>query len=213
MSFLVRLAAALAFVMLGSCGSSADNEDELRRQFHIPDAIGIQKVLRTGRSLCNSFGPTITGEAKFDQAEFEKYKLSFTDALVWKPSPLRHFNDDPAVYVASSEALRWRPMAAGGPNVPGFAKAQIIDEAGAGDLLCYVIKVPKRNLVGIQKGQGYPNLSFKSCTARTHWETPKSFVVGHLDAETRTLHMKIKLINLPQYCERAHTDASTDLPF
>jgi hypothetical protein len=182
-----------------------DSEGELRRQFHIPAGIEIAKVRRTGREHCWG-GGIITGEVQFADAAYQSYLSELSDRSIWRPTPLHHFNDDILDYRFRDGSLRWHAVdevEPRQPHVPFYINDANLGDVGPGQLLCYTIQVPARDLVGTPEGTGYSDISVMPCRTAAGSETPRSWVLGFLDESSRTLRMRIQLTNPPQYCTKA----------
>jgi len=191
----------------GDLFRSHDSEGELRRQFHIPADIEIAKVHGAGqrREPCSS-GGIITGEVQFTDAAYRSYLAGLSDRSIWRPTPLHHFSDDIGDYHFGKGALSWHFVARlepRQPHVPFHISGAGLGTVGPGQLLCYAIDVPAKDLVGTPEGTGYSDISVMPCDTTPGTETPKSSIMGFLDESSRTLRMRIQLTNPPQYCTQA----------
>jgi hypothetical protein len=105
---------AVSATVLSSCETDyrALDEEQLRRQFHLPEEVRLDTLRSSPASGGGWFGReglTIRGVFQFTDAQYRDYRMKLNDLEFWSPMTFLHYSPDGAQRY-TAKALSWEPL-------------------------------------------------------------------------------------------------------
>lgn len=182
----------IIFIFLLGQSTRATHESILRRQFLLPNEVAVSHVRVAKRSSAER--PAVEAIAQFSEKQFRDYARKLEDPGFWQPALLSI--DGAPVNSYSPGALRWnwgpQPRQAGGRRISWGEMSRGLAAANrTGWVFCFAL-VPYPEAPSFENGYRRPDhYSAYGCSEVSRSEKADLFVVGMLDGDDQTLHMRI----------------------
>ena len=170
---------------------TAAQTDILRRQFLLSDDVTIAAVRRNKHPSVER--PQVEAVVHFTRQQFRDYVRKL-DEPVWRPGLLSY--NGVRIESYSEEALRWgqlpRPVFVGDRLIRwGFISEKTADNVRNGRVFCFALQ---RIAVPAADGRSEPASRYlaKGCRELSRTDVSVLYVIGVIDFESKTLHMKIE---------------------